>query len=218
MNITLHIYTDIKISKQTQGGLVIRSRIYWHPSLLAATAHSTHEPRPPACDTFWVTPKLFLSHLLLSLYGEVIKQTEVQHAHNCSRLLDEKYFQHERNPQSIQKTIYQKTLNIVATVGLEDDRMTQYFGWRWSPVYKRSTEANIPTMRTHLRRISSHEKYLIHTKNILHSELTWPHSLILALATCLMATLSPSLLRMPAYTIPKPPFPRTGPTWHTKEN
>ena len=133
-------------------------------------------------------------------------------------LLDEKYFQHERNPQSIQKTIYQKTLNIVATVGLEDDRMTQYFGWRGSPVYKRSTEANIPTMRTHLRRISSHEKYLIHTKNILHSELTWPHSLILALATCLMATLSPSLLRMPAYTIPKPPFPRTGPTWYTKEN
>ena len=34
-------------------------------------------------------------------------------------LLDEKYFQHERNPQSIQKTIYQKTLNIVATVGLQ---------------------------------------------------------------------------------------------------
>ena len=83
---------------------------------------------------------------------------------------------------------------------------------RRSQFYKRSAEANIRTMRTHLRRTSSNEKYLIHTKNILHSELTWPHSLILALATCLMATLSPSLLLMPAYTIPKPPFPRTGPT------
>ena len=42
--------------------------------------------------------------------------------------------------------------------------------------------------------------------------LTWPHSLIFALATCLIATFNPSLLLIPAYTIPKPPFPRTGPT------
>ena len=45
--------------------------------------------------------------------------------------------------------------------------------------------------------------------------LTWPHSLIFALATCLIATFNPSLLRIPAYTIPKPPFPRTGPTYIT---
>ena len=42
--------------------------------------------------------------------------------------------------------------------------------------------------------------------------LTWPHSLIFALATCLIATLPPSLLLTPAYTIPNPPLPRTGPT------
>ena len=43
--------------------------------------------------------------------------------------------------------------------------------------------------------------------------LTCPQSLILALAMCLMATCSPSLFRTPAYTMPKPPFPNTWPTF-----
>ena len=45
--------------------------------------------------------------------------------------------------------------------------------------------------------------------------LTYPHSLILTFATCLMATRSPSLFLTPAYTIPNPPLPRTGPTLYS---
>ena len=208
LKISLH-YTSTQISRylRTHGGLMIKD-------LLTSSATSPGRPPPGVmqhflCDakTVFVPPTAFFVWR-----GNKTNRSTARTQLLPALLLDEKYFQHERNPQSILKTIYQKTLNIVATVGLQDDRMTQYFGWRRSQFYKRSAEANIRTMRTHLRRTSSHEKYLIHTKNILHSELTWPHSLILALATCLMATLSPSLLLMPAYTIPKPPFPRTGPT------
>ena len=73
LKISLH-YTSTQISRylRTHGGLMIND-------LLTSSATSPG-------NTFCVTPKLFLSHLLLSLYGEVIKQTEVQHAHNCSRL------------------------------------------------------------------------------------------------------------------------------------
>ena len=81
---TLHISTDI-IKKSTDTrwlGDQIKDLL----TSFAPRRPSTHEPRPQSWNTFWVTPKLFLSHLLLSLYGEVIKQTEVQHAHNCSRL------------------------------------------------------------------------------------------------------------------------------------
>ena len=165
LKISLH-YTSTQISRylRTHGGLMIKDLL----TSSAPRRHGTNEPRPPPgvmqhflCDakTVFVPPTAFF----------VWRSNKTNRSTARTQLLpaplsDEKYFQHERNPQSMLKTIYQKTLNIVATVGLQDDRMTQYFGWRRSQFYKRSAEANIRTMRTHLRRTSSHDKYLIHTK------------------------------------------------------
>ena len=83
LKISLH-YTSTQISRylRTHGGLMIKDLL----TSSAPRRHGTSPGRQASCNTFCVTPKLFLSHLLLSLYGEVIKQTEVQHAHNCSRL------------------------------------------------------------------------------------------------------------------------------------